>query len=277
VQPVWIHIPNEPGELVTDIWFRHAESYHDLALLVRNPSNRVPAQNRLLTPSTNQFKTSRNRVTQISPLFLQPERRFDWFKLCGSLDGPTKMYLNHSVRGVHHLAIENMKSEPTVVAPELVPEVSTRNFFGRLSWFYTKAPLSCVSEIIPCRWQQSKHSEDDPSPPRPGIRIENRYSPITGLLLRYSDGSRACVGEFRLDYACLPPLVVGDAPRLYLGFTSKVQLHSYMAEIRLTRPTGLEESSLKWLEVDWTGELEWLFNYFACQVFHGDRASLRPG
>ncbi|KAK4041709.1 hypothetical protein C8A01DRAFT_14573 [Parachaetomium inaequale] len=33
-QPTWIYIPNEPGELVTDIWFRHAENYHHLALLV---------------------------------------------------------------------------------------------------------------------------------------------------------------------------------------------------------------------------------------------------
>jgi hypothetical protein len=34
-QPTWIYIPNEPGELVTGIWFRHSQRYHDQALLVR--------------------------------------------------------------------------------------------------------------------------------------------------------------------------------------------------------------------------------------------------
>ncbi len=33
-QPTWIYMPTDPGELITDIWFRQSEGYSDLALVV---------------------------------------------------------------------------------------------------------------------------------------------------------------------------------------------------------------------------------------------------
>jgi hypothetical protein len=69
---------------------------------------------------------------------------------------------------------------------------------------------------------------------------------------------------------------VGNAQRLYMGFKSMFQ-HPYVAEVRLSPPPAGSDGSLRWFEVDWTGELEWLLNCFACQVVHGDRASVPPG
>jgi hypothetical protein len=81
------------------------------------------------------------------------------------------------------------------------------------------------------------------------------------------------VGEFRLDYAG-EPLPVGNSPRLYLGFGALVQ-YPYVSKVQLSPPTEAEDA-LDWMEIDWTGELEWLFDECACQVVHGDQASAYP-
>lgn len=61
------------------------------------------------------------------------------------------------------------------------------------------------------------------------------HSQITGLLIRYSNGNQASVGEFRLDRAGTT-LRVDGSQELCLGFARTEFKHPYLAKAELFPP-----------------------------------------
>lgn len=138
-------------------------------------------------------------------MYMSPRMRLEnrnnapkWRQLCSLPGSPTRVFFNLSFRGVHRLAVEEpvfRRSSPLLLA------ISSPYPFshGTADYFYSSASLEHVVEVTPCQRELAT------------------YSPIIGLLLRYADGQRACVGEFRMD--CIGETLEVDAShRLHLGF-----------------------------------------------------------
>lgn len=78
---------------------------------------------------------------------------------------------------------------------------------------------------------------------------------ITGVLLHYSDGRRACVGSVRLDLAGTP-LDVQDRLEFFLGYRlSKRRNEAFATRIELEVPEG--SAGLEWRAVPLEGKFEW--------------------
>ncbi|UPK92393.1 hypothetical protein LCI18_003328 [Fusarium solani-melongenae] len=93
---------------------------------------------------------------------------------------------------------------------------------------------------------------------------------IVGLLFTYLDGTKACVGQVRLDH--LGPTLLRDySQRLYLGFTGLKEF-PFVKEVKLS-PTPPDGSHLSWFEVSWGERLEWWFSYRQSRVWQSNRAS----
>ena len=122
---------------------------------------------------------------------------------------------------------------------------------GIPSYIYSAANLKNVVEVTPC------HTE-----------IEDR-SRVSGLLFRYADGRRACVGEIRTDLLG-KTLEVKPLKGLHLAF-SRADRGPYLAKLSLGAP--LEKESFYWLSLPWAGLLEWWFIYGHCKVVHGSQES----
>jgi hypothetical protein len=97
------------------------------------------------------------------------------------------------------------------------------------------------------------------------------HSPVIGLLIRYSNGNQACVGQFRLD--CIgPALQVDGSQKLYLGFARTSFKGPFLAEVALFPPSC--RAPYEWLDVPWEGRLEWWFSLWQTKVHHGNQESL---
>lgn len=186
-------------------------------------------------------------------MYMSPRMRLEnrknapkWRPLCSLPGSPTRVFSNLSSRGVHWLAVE----EPVFRRPSplLLATSSPYPFsHGTADYFYSSAV-----EVTPCQRELAT------------------YSPIIGLLLRYADGQRACVGEFRMD--CIGETLEVDAShRLHLGFARAKKIPPHVSKLELCHPQ--DGGSLRWLSVPWTGKLEWWFTYGHCKVHHGGQES----
>ncbi|KXX73655.1 putative tRNA sulfurtransferase [Madurella mycetomatis] len=143
-----------------------------------------------------------------------------------------------------YLACEAENAEPTVQRPyplSLIPQ-SRPTTLARS--FFSSCKLEDVAEVTLCR--------------------SRRRSPggVIGLLVRYANGDRACVGSFRFDWAS-EPYLVGKASRLYLGCSREPQ---WVKDVRLEPPA--DDGGLSWMAVPWSGTLEWWFSAKRCEVHH---------
>lgn len=165
------------------------------------------------------------------------------------------MFFNTSTRGTHNLAFESnhaiLQSNarvPTLPEPlSLYPESQPIE-----DYFYTSALLDNATTVTPCN----------------GSYKGGAY--ITGLILTYTDGHESCVGHIRRDsLSC--PLELTESPMLWLGFSLE-NMEPRVAKIEtVSRPS--DTHSLEWLEVPWTGQLEWWFSARQCKVHHKQKAS----
>jgi len=124
--------------------------------------------------------------------------------------------------------------------------------------YFSSASLAEVVELTVCR------------------RPEDQT--VIGLHFRYEDGSRAVVGQFRLDWTESPLEVAAgsaSATHLYLGFDKSYDganlwvYHVKRAEVK--PPT--DRGSLKWMDIPWESSLEWWFTSRDCKISHSSRES----
>ena len=85
---------------------------------------------------------------------------------------------------------------------------------------------------------------------------------IIGMLVRYANNDRACVGAFRFDWAS-ETCHVGEAKRLYIGCSQEPR---WVKDVRVEPPA--EGSELSWMAVPWSGKLEWWFSREQSAVYH---------
>lgn len=112
-------------------------------------------------------------------------------------------------------------------------------------WYYTNCRMENVTEITPC------------------VNGTTEDKPIIGVLLRYKDGRRSCLGQYRLDWA-LAPVRTDPASALKIGMGKTVKGFPYVARICLQ---GMACSdSLRWIDVPWRGRLEWWFSPRQCEL-----------
>lgn len=192
------------------------------------------------------FKTSQGRLC----LFGQPHSATFGACTWTLLDRPeakaVTIWLDEAGYSLAMETPEPPQQSPSLLpeAPSPIPKCPTFQYF-----IYSSAILSDVAEVATCR------------PPK-----KDR---VGGLLLRYTDGREACVGEIRFD--CLgPPVKVSKLMKIWLEFVGGYY-GVFVRTVQFSRP--LHRSASHWFEVPMCGLLEWWFSYDQCKVQHGGRAS----
>ncbi|KAI1484329.1 hypothetical protein F5X96DRAFT_683678 [Biscogniauxia mediterranea] len=179
-----------------------------------------------------------------------PETRPDR-QVLKATEGASRIYFDDSPMGIRYLATSSppaLGRAPSLKASSTIP----RSEFAK-SAIYTSASLCNVSEVVP--YYRADRDRDHPR--------------ITGLLFRYSDGTSASVGDFRLD-GNSGPLQVGSSKNLFIGTIRHVDGYD-ISRIGVVPPA--HRGSLSWLEWPWEGEIEWLFTYYRTRVYHSSRRS----
>ena len=150
--------------------------------------------------------------------------------------------------GIRHLGVQTAEADPSVYQHEdsqdrrhrypdsLIPSKFPSE--DNTSWNYTHCRLENVSEIACCLDQAQRDNS------------------IIGMLLSYEDGRRACVGQYRPDWAG-PRLRVDPGSSLWIRKGSQERDHQqFIAEVCLEAPP--EPDSVRWMEIPWRGRLEWV-------------------
>jgi len=156
---------------------------------------------------------------------------------------PSEIYFSYTHRSLYALACSPPHISNRTVSLPAPSSYPASVMLGK--YLFTVAPLENVTEVTPCL----------------GV---GRVDPlIVGLLFRYSDGRRACVGEFRLD-RCGTTMEVGTSGGLFLGLTQTMLNRSCVTRVEIFRPK--DRAPLTWLDLPWKGNLEWWFSHTECQV-----------
>jgi hypothetical protein len=112
--------------------------------------------------------------------------------------------------------------------------------------YFSSCRLKNIVEVTPCR-----------SPPGQ----QYAEGAVIGMLVRYANGDRACVGAFRFDWAAGEALCI---QKLYLGYGQ-----GRVMDVRNDMPAADDgPDGLSWTEVPLEGKLEWWFSYDAAEVHH---------
>lgn len=156
---LWLYMPIDPGDSISEIWKRSAQLDKDFALV---------------------FKTTQGRIHLFGT---QP--KVDWGWKWTLLDKPNTrpsvISFDKADYGIHELAFETpqpLQDSPDPMLPEVMspfPESTSLQ-----DYFYSSARLDNVFEVV-------VSAQDYP---------EER---IHGLIFRYIDGREAHVGDIRLD------------------------------------------------------------------------------
>ncbi|SPQ20852.1 7fe6b43f-d362-4d17-a62d-94c47311d6b1 [Thermothielavioides terrestris] len=162
----WLYIPVGVDERITEVWVR---SY--VCGLVTETFAVI-------------FRTNKGRCLVLGSHPASGGGNYQYALVCRPAEhGPSRIYFDLSLYGIHSLAVDTPLPSGAVVLPSPAPPVSPCPELGPYEIFtYTSAALDGVVEVTPCR---SDVAEFGPA--------------ITGLLLRYADGRQASLGQVRLD------------------------------------------------------------------------------
>jgi len=106
------------------------------------------------------------------------------------------------------------------------------------SWIFSFCNMRGVTEIILCR----------------DITLDHK--PIIGMILRYADGSRASVGQFRFDLALQTIQIEDKVVSIGSQWTKRNLL--YVASVTVDPPS--DEDGLSWVDSRRGSKLEWWFS-----------------
>ena len=205
------------------------------------------------------METNKGRIVAVGPNFIQTLYSESWAYIFsyeyGPRGRPTPILFNIAPRSASFWVMWNSPPEEQIVCKELF------DYPGQMGWYHSDAVLEDVVEITPCLLDTGRtHAQ------LPTALLSKGQTPVIGLLLRYVDGSRASVGEFRLDWAS-SPLIVGTSERLYLDFPAGRKGCFRVAQVQLSPPPEAD-SAYDWMEVPWEGRLVWEFTRDDCVVTH---------
>lgn len=180
-------------------------------------------------------------------------------------DAPAHLYFNerdpvHDALGINYLGVDEETTKlgasvagpvrelrsryPPPLIPSFPPPYSLKE-----PWHYTNCRMEGVQEITLC--------------------LETlECTSVIGMLLRYHDGRRACLGQYRLDWAAAP-FVVDPSRRLRMGFARSPVLLTYVAVVTQDESVA-EPEDTRWLEIPWQGRLEWWFAEGQCRLDYSD-------
>ncbi|KAL0929570.1 uncharacterized protein CTRU02_215469 [Colletotrichum truncatum] len=232
---LWLYMPMHADEILTEIWRFNGPFKSAIALLL----------------VTNQGRS----------IFLGVQPRTNWSRSDYTLlDLPSKsssrIYAETTTFGVRSLGFETPRPNPQDRIPRVDWPISSYPIFRPHENFaWNRAKLSDVVQFVPCYGNI------------------HRKTIIIGLLLHYTDGKTACVGQIRLDRLG-DALSIHSVRKLWLGFwltdDGPCVSHAVLAP---EQPTLLDCES--WFGVDWCGDLEWWFSNRQCQLFYQGRLSPR--
>ncbi|KAI8959431.1 hypothetical protein F5Y11DRAFT_368065 [Daldinia sp. FL1419] len=157
---IWLYMPINSGEYITEIWMRHRQLARELALIVR---------------------TNIGRIMVTGP---QPKKSWPpctWTLLDTPENLPNRLFFEDSPSGIQELGFETCLPTPQKCAAVPIPASPYPESTSLEDYFYTSASLEGVVAVTPCRVKQAN------------IFI------FTGMLLHYANGYENAVGQVRFD------------------------------------------------------------------------------
>ncbi|KAJ4358741.1 uncharacterized protein N0V89_003325 [Didymosphaeria variabile] len=197
--------------------------------------------------------------------------------------GPTsQLYLGDIDYNLHKQTIEAIGIDKTL---KRLPSTDIHYFVSSISPDWTPYPPALTPSASP--WPPSpsliyfnKCRLEDVSHVTCCVNQDHAHRPIVGMMLHYSGGRRACVGQYRHDWVVQPPLVITDAKSMPLIVTMYRDC-DYGEHVRNTRGIYVMAASVggayvqsagagevegknvwKTLRIPWFGWLEWWFSSF---------------
>lgn len=250
---MWSFFPVDPGEMIQEIWERvwseeprRTGTSHspDSLLLVTTKGKFVLLGSYL---SSGRINRGFWRVLYKPPL--TPSLMF--------LDAAAELMTATFSGGPF-----SPRPHPTYLTATSTPQFLYRNGQGvdDVDLYFSSASLHDVKEVTVCY-----------SPTGTVLGGSTLY-PVVGMMFHYEDGRRACVGQYRLDWA-KKSLQVGEEPKLCMGF-GRVEENdnAHMMAVELSSPT--DRADWEWVDVPFRGQLEWWTTLDQTQVSYEGRVSL---
>ena len=161
------------------------------------------------------------------------------YQLLGKLDNePSKLYFN-KMDGLYDVALEH-NGEPRNLEqpPPLNPFPGSPHSIG--DYFYSGASLENVKRITPCA----------------------NGTTLIGILLEYADGTRAALGEVKLD--CLMDLIdIDGSSRIWMRTIGPLQDFlrgsNYNGQTLFNEIEFTEPSTPGYQAFEWRGSMGWWF------------------
>ncbi|QPG94272.1 hypothetical protein C2857_005567 [Epichloe festucae Fl1] len=190
---IWMYMPIDADEYLAQIWAIKQPKSGFLGFVLYS---------------------NRGRAVMFGSYNVHPDLRLKFYRMYGTTKSPSRIYFNDwdplcDDRRIKYLGIESTNLEnnipgdadpgfletyPPFIRPSSSPPYTVYNEL----WYYTNCRLEDVTGIACCIDKGVSHN------------------PIIGMLIHYGDGRRACVGQYRFDWAldllavdCLKPLLIG--------------------------------------------------------------------
>ncbi|KAI1820331.1 hypothetical protein F4861DRAFT_73742 [Xylaria intraflava] len=239
---LWMYMPVDQDEYLTEIWALYPSGPGFTALLFLTSRERaIMFGNYTLDPILRRVYTATSRLSRIYFNDWDPYSDDKWIKYLGvdasAAKADTALVPNQECRTQY----------PIPLMPSSPPPYTQYNEL----WYYTNCRMEDVMEITCCADKVAPHR------------------PIIGMLLRYSNGRRACVGQYRMDWT-VDTLTVDPLRPLSIGLGRTKRRFPYVAEVSLK---GLGKSgldSISWMDIPWHGRLEWWFSQRQCKLSYSD-------
>ncbi|PNY29905.1 Uncharacterized protein TCAP_00182 [Tolypocladium capitatum] len=228
------------------------------------------ARNSGLAQVTTQsnFYTSQERAVMFGRYILHPKVQLQSHRIYATSNSPSRIYFNAwdpvcddkwiKYWGVDSIMAETDRSKtqdkvthwnpyPPSLKPSSPPPYTQYNE----PWYYTNCRLEDAVEITCCTDKAASHK------------------PIIGMLISYGNGRRACVGQYRMDWAT-DTFTVNPSRRLRIGLGKTRRNLPYVANVSLRGLATPDSDSLSWIDIPWHGKLEWWFSHRQCKLCYSD-------
>ncbi|KAF6803223.1 hypothetical protein CSOJ01_11038 [Colletotrichum sojae] len=226
---LWQYFPLHSGEKITEIWVRGSQ-WLRVALIFKTSHDRVVVfgQHETIKPKTRLFLMDRPYQEK-----------------------PSRIFFEESNSGVRAIANETPRPR---VSPEYTVDLPqpTRNLVkstAPVPWYYWTACLRGIKEIVPSQRCKS------------GWR-----KVIFGLLLRYYDGRRACLGQVRLD-SLMTTLEVGGHPSFWLETCEDNARFPFVMDVGLSSGGPCNLHPYSEVEIRTDDSVDWWFSYHHSRVY----------